>query len=553
MIPENLDFKQWEGYMRKRSVAVGSGKGGVGKTTTAVNLAIYYAKQGYATALIDLDPLSNAATLLDVEDGNTNEKIDPDASIDAFILPIFDNLDLLFPGKKTGPQDSQIIRKLLFETFAAALTSAYDILLLDLPAGLDEEENLSFLPHIDNLIVVTNPEPTAHVAAGAYIKAALAAAPDINLYLWHNRFSPPKGGGIVSRDVIGTYNRNMPEEEQLDASLNEKIPGIAFVPEDPALDLLQGTPSAIMNIHRSLLSVAGELIEKRNERLVRGAPFSRGIRRLLSFYLSGSRQQKEEDFLAGFGEYVAGLLNSAFKRDTAGADSFTAQEKASLADTFRVVKTDPSLAHMRRVRSLLEAKIEALEDETKLFSKGVHIDQDKNIDRETGLLLRSIQQSADVNNLRPNAAVLLFYFALYKLLQSPTIVRLLNDFIPFREGSRGEPIRDRRTQITNLIHSSEEYNRRYFGLIKTLFPVVGKQIEAVTQAFGLQSLLLRDQKSKKVRSDLYAKLLSNFIHDTLYSGLSVVVGFEYRSAAIAFQQGAEFLGEALLPSKQKSA
>jgi flagellar biosynthesis protein FlhG len=553
MIPENWDFKQWEGYMRKRSVAVGSGKGGVGKTTTAVNLAIYYARQGYATALIDLDPLSNAATLLDVEDGFDDKGLDPEASLDAFILPIFDNLDLLFPGKKTGPQDSRIIRELIFETFAAALTSAYDLLIFDLPAGLDEEENLAFLPHLDNLIVVTNPEPTAHVAAGAYIKSALAKAPDINLYVWHNRFSPPRGGGIVSRDVIGTYNRNMPAEERLDEKLKESIQGIAFVPDDPSLDLLQGTPSAIMNIHRSLLSVVGQLIEERTELLVRPLPFSKGIRRLLSFYLSGSRQEKEEDFLAGFGEYVSGLLSSAFNRESAGTEAFTEKERSLLAECFRLVRKDPSLLHMRRVRTLLEAKIEALEDETKLFSKGVHIDHDRNIDRETGLLLRSIQQSANVKQLRPNAAVLLFYFSLYKLLQSPTIVRLLNDFIPFREGSRGEPIRDRRSQITNLIHRSEEYNRRYFGLIKTIFPVVGKQIEAVSSAFGLHSLLLRDPESRKVRSDLYAKLLSNFIHDTLYSGLSVVVGFEYRSAAISFQQGADFLGEALLPSKQKSA
>ncbi len=553
MVSENRDFKQWEGCMRKRSVAVGSGKGGVGKTTTAVNLAIYYARQGYATALVDLDPLSNAATLLDVEDEYGDAELDPEGSLDTFILPVFQNLDLLFPGKKTRPDDSRLIRELLFDTFAAALTSAYDLLICDLPAGLDEDENLAFLPYMDNLIVVTNPEPTAHVAAGAYIKAALARVPEINLYIWHNRFSRPKGGGLLSRDVIGTYNRNMPEEEHLDEKLKDTIPGIAFVPEDPALDLLHGTPSAIMNIHRSLLSVTGQLVEERTEILIQKTPFSKGLRRLLALYLAGSRQEKEEKFLIGFGEYVSGLLSSAFNLAADGTENFTERERAALGEVFRLVRDDRPLNHMRRVMTLLETKIESLEDETKLFSKGIHIDQDKNIDRETGLLLRSIQQSADVKSLRPNAAVLLFYFSLYKLLQSPTIVRLLNDFIPFREGSRGEPVRDRRSQITNLIHRSEEYNRRYFGLIKTIFPVVGKQIEAVTKAFELHSLLLRDPDSRQVRSDLYAKLLSNFIHDTLYSGLSVIVGFEYRSAAISFQQGAEFLGETLLPSKQKSA
>ena len=39
----------------------------------------------------------------------------------------------------------------------------------------------------------------------------------------------------------------------------------------------------------------------------------------------------------------------------------------------------------------------------------------------------------------------------------------------------------------------------------------------------------------------YLKLLAAFLHESLYSGLSVIVGFDYRSAAAAFQEGAERL------------
>ncbi len=541
------------GNMRKRSLAVGSGKGGVGKTTTAVNLAIYFAKQGYSTALIDVDPLSNAASLLDIDENYRGESLDADAGLDDFVLPVFNNLDLLFPGNKTGRRDSALLRKLIFETYHDALNGAYDIFIFDLPAGLDTEENLSFLPHIDNLIVVTNPEPTAHVAAGAYIKAVLETAPEISINLWHNRFTAPRGGGILQRDVIASYNRNMPEEEHLPESLGQRIKNLAFVPEDPALDLLQGTPSAIMNIHRSLASIIDQLTETRVEMLTADAPFHPGIRSLLTGYLAGYNEESPALFLENFGAYVSGLLSSTFHVDSMKIRLFTEKEEEVLLQIHESISGDRKLQHLRKVSILLEKKVEELEDETKLFAPGTKIVQDRDIDRELGLLLRNIQQSSSIEPMRPNAAVLLFYFALYKLLQSPTIVSLLNDFIPFRSGSRGEPVRDRRGQITQLVNREETYSRRYFKLIKTLFPVVARQIEAISKTFGLKNLLFRDSEGRKIRSDLYAKLLSNFIHDTLYSGLSVVVGFEYRSAAISFQKGADALCEILLPADEKSA
>ena len=49
-----------------RSIAVGSGKGGVGKTITACNLAIFYARKDLRVGLVDLDPLSDVASLLDL-------------------------------------------------------------------------------------------------------------------------------------------------------------------------------------------------------------------------------------------------------------------------------------------------------------------------------------------------------------------------------------------------------------------------------------------------------------------------------------------------------
>ena len=52
------------GDKRATTIAVASSKGGVGKTTTAVNLAVAFAKTGYKTLLLDLDPQAHVASAL---------------------------------------------------------------------------------------------------------------------------------------------------------------------------------------------------------------------------------------------------------------------------------------------------------------------------------------------------------------------------------------------------------------------------------------------------------------------------------------------------------
>jgi len=116
-------------------VAVGSGKGGVGKTTVAVNLAVALAKMGYRTGLLDADVYGPNVPLM----MNTNQqprvlggnRIEPLQNFGVKTISV----GLLNPGDKPlvwrGPMLHSIIRQFLQQVEWGEL----DYLVVDLPPG----------------------------------------------------------------------------------------------------------------------------------------------------------------------------------------------------------------------------------------------------------------------------------------------------------------------------------------------------------------------------------------------------------------------------------
>jgi flagellar biosynthesis protein FlhG len=164
------------------------------------------------------------------------------------------------------------------------------------------------------------------------------------------------------------------------------------------------------------------------------------------------------------------------------------------------------------------------------------------MDREISLLL--MEMSKKLNQLpqflRNTAGILLFTFSLYKLFQSKSIVNLVDKIVPKKKTAAGALVRDRHFQIRCLVEKDKGYRKRYFSLVKVLFPVLLKQISTMVKTFGLSNLLLRND-ADSVNREAYLKLFINFLHDLVYSGLSIIVGFRYRPASVSFQRKANDL------------
>ncbi len=200
--------------MAARIIALGSGKGGVGKTTLALNIGFALSSLNKNVLVVDTDvSLPNLdlytglekpiITLLDVLNGT--------ADVRSAIYMIQMGLNVLPCGSSLQALRDVNIDK-LGDVISELKTSEYDFIILDAPAGLSR---FSILPltYSDEVLLIVNPD-TASISDAQKVKAVLALA-NINIK------------GII----VNKYKKSIYE----DIGVKLGLPVIGVVPEDGAV------------------------------------------------------------------------------------------------------------------------------------------------------------------------------------------------------------------------------------------------------------------------------------------------------------------------------
>lgn len=160
----------------KNKFMVFSGKGGVGKTTVAVNLAYRIMSKGYKVGLIDIDIHGpNVIKIMGLEKEeliSRNGKIEP--------IKAFSNMKVISTASMLESEDSPVIwrgplkMKLIRQFLSDVNWGSIDYMIIDSPPGTGDEplSMAQLMPDLNGGIVITTPQNMATLDAKKSIRFA---------------------------------------------------------------------------------------------------------------------------------------------------------------------------------------------------------------------------------------------------------------------------------------------------------------------------------------------------------------------------------------------
>jgi flagellar biosynthesis protein FlhG len=194
---------------RGKVIAITSGKGGVGKTNIAVNLALAIAGFGKKTLLVDLDlGLANIDILMDVEIRfNLSHVISGKKKFEEVIVPAYDKLYLVAgaTGVERLANLTDVERRILVNMLDD-IENKFDYIIFDTGAGVSKN-TIDFVATADDAIIITTPEPTAIIDAYTIVKMLSGKENCANLYILVNMAKMKDEAERTSYAIAETTNK----------------------------------------------------------------------------------------------------------------------------------------------------------------------------------------------------------------------------------------------------------------------------------------------------------------------------------------------------------
>ncbi|MDP4169373.1 MAG: MinD/ParA family protein [Bacillota bacterium] len=246
-----LKLTSSEKNSRTKAIAVVSGKGGVGKSNLSLNFSLSLAKSGSSVLLLDMDiGMGN----IDILMGRTSDKTIVDylsgaSSLKDVVLEGLGGIHYIAGGsglsRLVKMEESHV--QVLFEEMDTLL-GGYDYLIFDMGAGINEE-SLKFLLSVDEIFVVTTPEPTSIMDAYATIKYLHLVNPEIPFYLIVNKVQTSNDGKDTLQRLSNVLKRfldreaislgSIPDDRTIQQAVSRQIPFLNFNPKSAASKALE--------------------------------------------------------------------------------------------------------------------------------------------------------------------------------------------------------------------------------------------------------------------------------------------------------------------------
>ncbi|QNN71711.1 iron-sulfur cluster carrier protein ApbC [Thermomonas carbonis] len=240
-------------------IAVGSGKGGVGKSTTAVNLALALAAEGLAVGLLDADVYGPSVPMMlglsgrpDSPDGKAIEPMRAHG-IEAMSIGLLVDQDT--PMIWRGPMATSALTQLLTDTRWGDL----DVLVVDLPPGTgDIQLTMAQKIPVAGAVIVTTPQDIATLDARKALKmfekldiAVLGLVENMAVHVCSNcghaeHIFGEGGAGRMSTQYAVPVLGSLPLEIGIRAQGDAGTPIMAAQPDSSAALAYRGIAKALL-------------------------------------------------------------------------------------------------------------------------------------------------------------------------------------------------------------------------------------------------------------------------------------------------------------------